>query len=82
MEANTQRMPGDAEAAGAAAGMVDTYGRPPAEHAVGDYVWFTESGSGRRKPARVELIGDNGRLAVRDDLGFVHVIAAAQIVRH
>ena len=81
MEANTERMPGDAEAAGAVAGMLDTYGRPPVEHAVGDYIWFTEAGSGRRRPARVELVGDNGRMAVRDDLGHVHVIAASQIAR-
>lgn len=80
MDANA-RMPGDAEAAGAIAGMVDTYGRPPAEHAIGDYLWFRDVGGGRSRPARVELIGDNGRLAVRDDLGFVHVISQTQIAR-
>lgn len=80
MDANTERMPGDAEADAAAAGMADTYGRPPDEHAVGDYLWFTE-GNGTRRPGRVELLCDNGRLAVRDDYGVVHVIAASQIAR-
>ena len=46
MDAN--RMPGDAEAAGAIAGMQDTYGKPAEEHAVGDRLtWRTPSGNAR-----------------------------------
>lgn len=49
MDAN-ERMPGDAEAAAAVAGMQDVYGRPLAEHAVGDWIsWHAADGirSGR-----------------------------------
>jgi len=59
MDAN--RMPGDAEAAGAIAGMQETYGR---HFAVGDFV----SGQTNGKPwsGRIEWIDDDGGLVVNN----------------
>ena len=76
----TQRNPGDAEAAAAAAGMQDIYGRPQIEHAVGDSVTWRD-GMGTLRQGRIEMAGENGRIAVRDAHGIPHVIDVAQIAR-
>jgi hypothetical protein len=76
----TDRQPGDAEAAAAAAGMQDTYGRPPAGHAIGDTITWRDA-MGVLRQGRVEMAGDNGRLAVRDGYGIPHVIETSQIAR-
>jgi hypothetical protein len=53
MDAN-ERMPGDAEAAAAVEGMQEIYGRPRAEHAVGDSVTFQIVGWSTPKTGRIE----------------------------
>lgn len=54
MDAN-ERMPGDAEAAAAAEGMQELYGRP-AEHAVGDTVTFQLTGWATPKQGQIDAI--------------------------
>lgn len=54
MDANTDQMPGDAEAAGAIAGMQEIYGRV---FAVGDYV--CGSSNGWAWAGRIEWIQDD-----------------------
>jgi hypothetical protein len=78
MDANTERMPGDAEAAAAAAGMSEVYGRPAATHAVGDAVWFSPTVGAMPRQGRVEFADWYG-LSVRDDEGQLHTIALSQV---
>lgn len=73
MDANTERMPGDAEAAGAAAAMGDLYGR---RLSIGDAVTYRRDSwpAGHSQPGRI--VGfKNGRvlLDVFDGNGFVEV---------
>lgn len=77
MDANTERMPGDAEAAAAAAGMAETYGRAT-PHAVGDSIWFSPTVGAMPRQGKVERADWYG-LVVRDDEGQAHTIAASQI---
>lgn len=77
MDANTERMPGDAEAAAAAAGMAETYGRAT-HHAVGDSIWFSPTVGAMPRQGKVERSEWYG-LTVRDDDGQAHTIAASQI---
>lgn len=77
MDAN-ERMPGDAEAAAAIAGMHETYGRRKPQHAVGDSLWFTPTvGSMPREGKVVEVRG--ALLVMQEPGGESHVISAAQI---
>lgn len=77
MDANAERMPGDAEAAAAAAGMAETYGRATS-HAVGDSVWFSPTVGAMPRQGKVERADWYG-LTVRDDEGQAHTIAPSQI---
>ena len=74
----TERMPGDAEAAAAIAGMQEIYGQPPMEHAVGDFVSGCTCGkrwSGRvitvdGSSVVIDLGGEYGQLVVpASDIG-------------
>lgn len=73
---DAERMPGDSEAAAAAAGMQAIYGHG---HAVGDALWFQPTAGAMPRQGRVELVNDDGCLLVRDDDGTVHAIAPTQI---
>jgi hypothetical protein len=75
----SERMPGDAEAAGAIAGMQEVYGRPPMEHAVGDWVsWYDASGS-LRQGGVIEVMAD-GYLIV-SQVGGRDIVSSNQIAR-
>jgi|LakMenEpi03Aug12_release.lakeMendotaPanAssembly.Ray.scaffolds.fasta_scaffold564069_2 hypothetical protein len=73
------RMPGDAEADGAAAGMQETYGRRGLLPSVGDSIWFQHCVGAFPRPGRIEQFTDFGSLVVRDDAGDAHVIEASQL---
>jgi hypothetical protein len=75
----TNRMPGDAEAAAAAAGMQETYGRRGLLPSVGDSVWFQHVVGAFPRPGRIEQFTDFGSLVVRDDGGDAYVIEASQL---
>ena len=78
MEANF-RMPGDAEAAAAVAGMQDVYGRAAVEHAIGDWVsWHSTDGTIRS--GRIEAISGDVHLVMQQD-GNVANVSASQIAR-
>jgi hypothetical protein len=70
MDADTERMPGDAEAAGAAAGMADTYGHGLT---VGDEHWFQPSVGAMPIPGRV-LDVTPGHITLADRHGNEHII--------
>ena len=73
------RMPGDAEAAAAAAGMTEIYGLRGRLHAIGDSIWFQHVVGAMPRQGRVEQIGGHGTLVVRDDAGDSYVIMPSQI---
>jgi hypothetical protein len=75
----SNRMPGDAEAAAAAAGMQETYGRRGLLPSVGDSVWFQHIVGAFPRPGRIEQFTDFGSLVVRDDSGDAYVIEASQL---
>jgi hypothetical protein len=58
MDATQGRMPGDAEADGAAAAMRDLYGRPAVEHAVGDRLRYRPATGLPWKVGRVTAVLD------------------------
>lgn len=78
MDANAERMPGDAEAAGAAAGMAETYGRAT-HHAVGDSIWVSTTVGAMPRQTRVIEVGIHGFLIVQDEDGERYTITPAQI---
>lgn len=78
MDAN-ERMPGDREAAGAVAGMVETYGGPMHCYAIGDEVWFQPTVGAMPRPGRVVALFSDGRLEMADRDGSTHVITSALI---
>lgn len=72
------RMPGDAEAAAAIAGMHETYGRPEmpklgAEH------WFQSTVGAMPQPGRVVGLFDDGRILMAEPNGTTHEIRVSQI---
>jgi hypothetical protein len=77
MDANF-RMPGDAEAAAAVAGMQDVYGRSPVEHAVGDWIsWHAADGI---RSGRIEAISGEVHLVMQAD-GRLANVSPSQIAR-
>lgn len=64
---DADRMPGDAEADAAIAGMHELYGRKLYEHAVGDEIWAQARRGECLRPVRVTEVNDNGRMVVRDE---------------
>jgi len=78
MEANTERMPGDAEAAAAAAGMAETYGHGP-RPAIGDSVWFSPTVGSMASEGRVVAYGEHDFLIVREPSGERFIVAPWQL---
>jgi hypothetical protein len=74
----SERMPGDAEASAAIAGMQDVYGRSPAEHAVGDWIsWHAADGI---HSGRIEAISGDVHLVMQKD-GTLANVSPSQIAR-
>jgi hypothetical protein len=65
---------------GAAEGMAETYGRKPAEHAVGDQVWFRRADMTYPAAARVIEVTPLGAYVVADEAGNRSTIFADDIV--
>lgn len=80
MDANTDRMPGDAEAAAAAAAMQETYGRR-LEHAVGDTVTFRLVGDDAPKTGKVEGVAESGSDYLIHADGRLWFVTEAEILR-
>lgn len=71
-----ERMPGDAEAAAAAAGMAETYGhgiKVGAEH------WFQPAVGAMPVPGRVLDVNAGGMIVIADRSGAEHIIPATLI---
>lgn len=62
------------EAAAAAAGMQDVYGRPSTEHAVGDRLWFRLGDWPCPRPGRVTDVTALGCYIVDDEDGNTHAV--------
>lgn len=76
----TDRMPGDAEAAGAAAAMAETYGERVA-HAVGDTVTFQLEGWTSPRQGQVDAVEDaTGNLLVQSG-GRSYVVFPSELRR-
>jgi streptogramin lyase len=73
-----ERMPGDAEAAAAAAGMAETYGRAT-RPAIGDSIWFSPTVATFAREGRVIGYGTADFLVVRDPDGETFTIAPWQL---
>lgn len=73
----SDRMPGDAEASGAIAGMQEVYGRPPIEHAVGD--WVNGCSGDKRWAGRV-LVVDSAFLVIDLDGEYGQLVVPASDV--
>lgn len=72
------RMPGDAEADAAIAGMHETYGRPEMPK-LGDEHWFQATVGAMPQPGRVVGIYADGRIVMAEPNGTIHQIRASQI---
>lgn len=72
-----ERMPGDAEAAGAAAAMQELAGRTP--HAIGDALWFQACAGAMPRQGRVIGYGVGDLIEVEDQAGQRHAIRPWQI---
>jgi hypothetical protein len=75
----TNRMPGDAEAAAAAAAMQETYGRRGLLPSVGDSVWFQHMVGAFPRPGRIQQFTEFGSIVVRDDAGVSYTLDASQL---
>lgn len=73
MEANMERMPGDAEAAGAAAGMAETNGHGVK---VGEEHWFQPAVGAMPIPGRVLDVTASGLITIADRHGNEWIIPA------
>lgn len=72
---DADRMPGDAEALGAAAAMRETYGgRTACGHQVGDEFWFQATVGQMPQPGRLVEILEDGRLRMAAVNGQTFVI--------
>lgn len=78
MDAN--RMPGDAEALAAIAGMAETYGRS-VEHAVGDSLTFRLVGWEAPRVGRVEGVATDGDGYIVASGGMSWFVTEAEILR-
>ena len=73
--------PGDREARGAIAGMLDLYGRPGDEPAIGDSIWFRLASDTYPRPGRLQEITDGGWLVLSLDDGSRVTISPDDVVR-
>lgn len=73
MDAN-ERMPGDAEAAAAVAGMAETYGHGVK---VGEEHWFQPTAGAMPIPGRVLDTNAGGLIVIADRSGAEHMIPAS-----
>lgn len=73
-----ERMPGDAEAAAAAAGMRAVYGGGKS-HAVGDSVWYCPTVGAMPREGKVLEIAQHGFLVVQEPGGDPQTITPSQI---
>jgi hypothetical protein len=75
MDAN-ERVPGDAEAAAAVAGMAETYGHGVK---VGDEHWFQPTVGSMPIPGRVLDVNAGGMLVIADRSGNEHIVPPSML---